>query len=596
MILQALTAYYRRLTEEGGIAPSGYQQRPIPFIIILNKQGYFVSLVNTTTSDDKKGRVCLIPREVVRPGTKAWQKANLLWDNPAYVLGYSDDNPEDATKKKGTFISKIRDYFPEPIGEEGIQAVLSFLEREDFSSLQDHPDWKAVRESMGNITFQLENEGLICQRQTVIDAITQRENTRKGEKGTCLVSGELDFPVLTTHGKIKGVKNAQPSGGSLVSFNLSAFKSYGKNQCANAPVGTKAEFAYVTALNTLLAQNGQRIQIGDATTVFWAEKENKFEHIFANIFGAQPKDNSEKDYISDYKQLLSMFRSPESGVRVDLDPDTKFYVLGLAPNAARIAVRFWYEGTVGDIADNIYQHFDDLEITKMTKEWHSIGLTWLLRSTALQEKDGNIAPHLAGDTMKAILTGTPYPKTLLSSVITRIRAEQSRKDNGKSVQNVTYTRAALIKAILVRETRYYKRNEKEVEVSLDTTNTNPGYLLGRLFAVLEKAQENANPGVNATIRDRFYGAASSTPVTVFPLLLKLKNHHIAKLENKGQAINLEKQIGEIVNKLGSQDGFPAHLSLQDQGRFAVGYYHQRQDFFTKKENKTENIERSENNG
>jgi CRISPR-associated protein Csd1 len=216
-------------------------------------------------------------------------------------------------------------------------------------------------------------------------------------------------------------------------------------------------------------------------------------------------------------------------------------------------------------------------MVKGPTEWRKITLKSLLRSTAFDEKEDRIAPNLAADTMKSILTGTPYPQTLLASVISRIKAEQSRKDSkGKSVQNVNYTRAALIKAILARETRHYKRNEKEVGMSLDTTNTNPGYLLGRLFAVLEKVQAESSGGwgkINTTIRDRFYGAASSTPVTSFPHLMKLKNHHLAKLEkNKGY---YERLVGEIMDKLDVEKGFPTHLGLQDQGRFAIGYYHQR---------------------
>lgn len=592
MILQALTAYHKRLLQESRAAQPGFQEKPIPFIIVLDRQGHFRGLTNTTSRDVRKGIPRTVPREVVRAGTKAWQKANLLWDNTAYVLGYSEGNQEDTARKRKTFINTIKDYFPAPVADDGVRAVLTFLERGDFSDLFKHPDWKAISESAGNITFQLEGEGLVCQRQTVVDAILQRESTNKGEKTQCLVSGQLDFPKLTTHGKIKGVKNAQTSGASLVSFNLHAFESYGKEQGANAPVGAKAEFAYVTAANIMLANLRQRIQAGDATTVFWAEKKHDFEGVFADIFGAGPAKGEPEQ---DYKQMLALFRSPERGARPELDPKTKFYVLGLAPNASRISVRFWYAGTVGSIAANIGQHFDDLDMVKGPKEWRTIALPWLLRATALRAEDKNIAPNLAGDTMKAILTGTPYPRTLLVSVINRTRAEQSKKDsNGKSIPNVTYTRAALIKAILARDTRYYRRNEKEVGMSLDTSNTSPGYLLGRLFAVLERAQESASPGINATIRDRFYGAASSTPVAVFPHLMKLKNYHIAKLENKGQAVNLEKQIGEIIGKLAADDAFPSHLALPEQGRFAVGYYHQRQDFFTKKDDNSGKSRRENN--
>jgi CRISPR-associated protein Csd1 len=250
-------------------------------------------------------------------------------------------------------------------------------------------------------------------------------------------------------------------------------------------------------------------------------------------------------------------------------------VLGLAPNAARIAVRFWHAGTVGETARQIKRHFDDCSVVHGPNQPEYLSLFRLLVSTATQGKGENIAPNLGGDFMKAILAGTPYPLNLLAAAIRRCRAERE----------ISYPRAALIKGILAREARYYQKTEKEVGMGLNPSNTNVGYRLGRLFAVLEKTQEEANPGINATIRDRFYGAASSTPVTAFPHLMKLKNHHLAKLENRGRAVNLEKAIGEIV--CGIED-FPAHLSLHDQGRFAVGYYHQRQDFFKKHEPTNEN--------
>jgi CRISPR-associated protein Csd1 len=264
-----------------------------------------------------------------------------------------------------------------------------------------------------------------------------------------------------------------------------------------------------------------------------------------------------------------MFRSPETGAKPELNPNTRFFVLGLSPNSARIAVRFWYADSVREIAENLYQHFDDIEIVRPLSQPKHLSLFRLLVSTAVQGKSENIQPNLAGDIMKAILAGIPYPETLLFSLIRRIKAERE----------VTYPRASLIKAVLVRKTRY-KNEKEEVGMSLDTNNANAGYRMGRLFAVLEKIQEEANPGINATIRDRFYGSASSVPVTVFPHLMKLKNYHIAKLENRGRAVNFEKQIGGIINDI---KDFPSHLSLDDQGRFAVGYYHQRQDFFRKKE-------------
>jgi CRISPR-associated protein Csd1 len=342
------------------------------------------------------------------------------------------------------------------------------------------------------------------------------------------------------------------------------FDSYGKVQSYNAPTSPKAAFAYTTGLNEMLAKNSrQRLNVGDASTVFWAERKHEIESVFADLFGEPPKGETAQDY----KQVVATFRAPETGAPPQLDPKTRFYVLGLAPNAARIAVRFWFAGTVGEVAGNVAQHFEDLEMIRAPKQPKHLSLFRLMVATAAQGKAENIPANLAGELMKTILSGTPYPKALLGAAIRRCRAERK----------ITYPRAALIKAMLSREARYYRKTEKEVAMSLDTTNINVGYRLGRLFATLEKIQEEASPGINATIRDRFYGSASATPVSAFPHLMKLKNHHLAKLENRGRVVNFERTIGEIMEGL---EDFTAHLSLPDQGRFAVGYYHQRQAFFT----------------
>jgi len=304
--------------------------------------------------------------------------------------------------------------------------------------------------------------------------------------------------------------------------------------------------------------------VGDASTVFWAEKPGHLlETLAVDIFGEPLKDDPDRNV----RAVESLFKSPQTGVFATDGDTTRFYVLGLAPNAARIAVRFWHTGTVDELARRFRRYFDDLEIVRPGFEKPYLSLFRLLVSVASLGKAENIPPNLAGDVMRAILAGTPYPATLFQGALRRIRAECG---------DVSRPRAALLKACL---NRMNFTNEKEITVSLDETNPNPGHRLRRLFAVLEKIQEEAQPGINATIRDGYYGAASSTPVTVFGTLVKLSKHHLAKLENRGRAVNLEKLVGAIVDGL---NDFPAHLPLADQGRFAIGYYHQRQAFFTTK--------------
>lgn len=569
MILQALTKYYERIPNA---AEEGFQKQDISFIIILNRNGDFVGLQDIREGDGKKkrGQPRLVPKAVKRTVNPS---ANLLWDNPAYVLGRpKPDRKKDieslierAKEQQALFLKHIKNTFSDNPVDEGVAAVIRFLETKNYEKVFAHPLWKDIEESGANITFQIEGyTKLICQCEAVKKAISASSNTDSSDSQICLITGTKDIPARL-HTAIKGVWGTQPSGANIVSFNLQAFKSFGKDQGYNAPIGMKAEFSYTTALNTMLAKGSrQRIQVGDASTVFWAEKKHEFEDWFADMFGEPAKGDSDQDNAA----IKALFKSPETGAAPVLDNNIKFYVLGLAPNASRIAIRFWYAGTVAEVEENMRQHFKDIGIDHAPHKPEYLSLFRLLVSTALQGNSDNVQPNLAGDFMRAILAGTPYPNTLLSSAIRRIRAERE----------VTYPRVSLIKAVLVRKARYGNKKE-EFGMSLDTTNVNPGYLLGRLFAVLERAQEAANPGINATIRDRFYGAASSTPVAVFAHLMKLKNHHIAKLDNKGQAVNLEKQIGEIMSGL---TDFPSHLNLDDQGRFAVGYYHQRQDFFTKK--------------
>jgi CRISPR-associated protein Csd1 len=576
MILQELARYYERKANDAdtALAPEGFEEKEIPFVIVIDKEGKLVQVEDTRSGDGKKKRArsFRVPQGVKKTSGVA---ANLLWDTAEYVLGIdTKGKPERVVSQHAAFLKRLPEL---PADDEGAHAVRLFLANIPLAQLEQSSLWEEIRATNPNLTFQLVSDTeLVCQRASVVTALRASaangtDEASSAARGICLISGQ-NAKIVRLHTAIKGVWGAQTSGANIVSFNLRAFESYGKEekQGENAPVSKRSMDAYTKALNHMLEKDStQRIQVGDASTVFWASANSFLEDSFASYFSEAPKDDPDKGT----RAVKSLYESIQQGSLNVNDEKTQFFVLGLAPNAARISIRFWLTGTVQKFSERIVEHFDDIAINHAPYEPPYPSLFRLLASTALQGKAENIPPNLGGDTMRAILSGLPYPETLLLSALRRTRAERE----------VSYPRAALIKACINRKTRRDNPDsEEELQVSLDFANTNVGYRLGRLFAVLEKVQEEASPGLNATIRDRFYGAASSTPVTVFSNLLKLSKHHLAKIENRGRAVNLEKLIGEIVDALDGDEGFTSHLSIDDQGRFAIGYYHQKQAFYAKK--------------
>lgn len=579
MILQSLFDYYQRQKKD--LPPFGYELNDrIPFTIVIDEKGNFVDWEDNRLGDEKKkrSRPFFVPQSQKRPGTKGWQIAFLLWDHVGYVLGHDSEDPELAIKQHQSFQRRLEQVFPNPVSDVGVFAVKEFLRCDDFKRFYQHPAWQEIKNKPFNVTFRLQGDScLICQREAVQEAITMMESPNKGGHGRCLVTGKIGS-ISRLHAAVKGIRGAQTVGADIVAFNFGSVCSYGKtfhDRGMNSPVSEYAMFAYTTALNYLLrADSRQKLRVGEDSFVFWAEKSDPAEELFADWLQPDPDDPARG-----VEAVKALYEAPKTGARPLDEDETRFFVLGLAPNNARLAVRLWNVSTVRELAAHIRQHFDDLTIVRSSRESEYLPLWRLLKATAAQGESKNIPPPLASETLRAIIAGTPYPQTLLVATLQRIRAEQSKRDqNGRIVPNVTYERAALIKAILVRNTRFHHSNQQEVNVSLDLKNPNIGYRLGRLFAVLERVQALASGDLNATIRDRFYGAASATPVTAFPYLLKLKNHHLKKLK-AGQTIWLENLIGQVFETITQ---FPAHLNLDDQGRFAIGYYHQRHDFFTKK--------------
>ena len=562
MILQALKEYYDRKAEDpdSGIAPLGWERKEIPYLIVLNEDGSLVRVEDTQELVNKKKRAktFLVPQSVKRSSGVA---ANLLWDNVEYATGVVCKGKADrVAAQHAAFIERLS----ELSGCPSVEPVKDFLSKSDFrEQLAKWQEWNEAVEGCAFIAFKILGEmfpvfNASDVKECVDGAIKPKSENEAGF--VCLVSGKRDL-VAKLHPAVKGVQGTNTTGGNIVSFNFPAACSFGKAQGANAPIGEKAAFKYATALNSLLGKDSrQKIQVGDATAVFWSEQSSVLEDDFLDLFGEAAKDNPDKG-VDAIERLLS---SVKTGAFSHAEGETRFFVLGLAPNSARISVRFWHVGTVAEMEGRFADWFEDLRIAHGAKDKEHLSLWRLLVSTATQGKTENINPNLSGGVMRSILSGSPLPDTLLNAVLVRIKAERE----------ISYPRAKLLKAYLNR-----KSKERKITVSLNKENADAAYCLGRLFATLEKIQEEANPGINATIRDKFYASASSAPNTVFGNLMRLKNHHLAKLP-QGRTTYFEKLLGEVISKFAS---FPAHLSLDEQGMFAIGYYHQRQDFFTKKE-------------
>lgn len=567
MILQALKEYYDRKAEDpdSGIAPLGWERKEIPFLIVLNKDGSLVRVEDTQelVNKKKRARIFLVPQSVKRSSGVA---ANLLWDNVEYATGVVCKGKADrVAAQHAAFVERLSELSDCP----SVEPVRAFLSKLDFrEQLAKCPEWNEAVEGCAFVAFKLLGVSYpIFNAPDVkeyIDGAAQPKSMESSQT-VCLVSGKRDV-VAILHPAVKGVQGTNTTGGNIVSFNFPAACSFGKAQGGNAPIGEEAAFKYATALNSLLEKDSrQKISVGDATVVFWSEQSSVLEDEFIDLFGEPAKDNPDKG-VAAVERLLS---SVKNGAFSHEEDKTRFYVLGLAPNSARISVRFWHVGTVAEMEGRFADWFEDLRIVHGSNDKEHLSLWRLLVSTATQGKTENINPNLSGSVMRSILSSSPLPDTLLNAVLVRIKAERE----------ISYPRAKLLKAYLNR-----KSKERKLNVSLDKENKDVAYCLGRLFATLEKIQEEANPGINATIRDKFYASASSAPNTVFGNLMRLKNHHLAKL-SQGRAVYFEKLLGEVISKFAS---FPAHLSLDEQGMFAIGYYHQRQDFFTKNE-KNDNV-------
>lgn len=576
MILQALVNYYEILRKNKKTADQGWCQAKVSFALNLDAEGRLKGVITLKQEEERGKKKVWVPSARMVPQMVARSSgvsANFLCDNSKYILGIDAGGTGkriqecfEAAKKRHLEILTSAD-------SELAKAVKAFFLTWNPENAREHPKLQEIWEEItdgSNLIFTV-NEKEAQEDEAICKAWQMAlEKTEEGQKGICLVTGEKT-EIARIHSTIKGVQGAQSSGAALVSFNAPAFESYGKEQSYNAPVGKYAAFAYTTALNYLLAQKDYVFQFGDTTVVFWAANgEEAYQEFFGWSIEPQ-KDNQET--IRNVFAKLKMQRSIEIG-DVVLDPKQKFYILGLSPNAARLSVRFFYEDNFGKILENIQKHYSRLEMVKPSwEERNYLGVGAMLYETANQKsKDKKPIPSLPGMMLGAILTDSRYPESLYSNIIIRIRADQGKN-------KITWGRAAIIKAYLIQN-HHLEKEEEFVGLNEETNDT--AYVLGRIFAVLEAVQEEANPGINATIKDRYFNSACATPESVFSILMKLKNSHIRKLERQkeGKKIYFENLLTELIGKI---DEIPKRLTLEEQGHFILGYYHQVQKRYEKKE-------------
>lgn len=579
MILQALTRYYEDLLSRGEIAAPGWASAKISFALCLNQNGELTQIVPTMEEVAKGKKAVMQPQLMVLPAAVKRTvsiASNFLWDNSAYLLGIDQKGKPERSRECFAAAAKLHHTVLDGIDSPNARAILAFFDTWEPERAAEHPALIRQLDDVtagGNLVFRV--DGRKVEEDAAIREAWQRyrDGGESGVKMQCLVTGKED-EIAAVHPSVKGVRDAQSSGAALVSFNAPAFCSYGREQNYNAPVGKYAAFAYTAALNHLLADSDHVQHIGDTTVVCWAEgADDAYPGFFSAVIGGGTYGGlSDNDLRAALKRLANGLPCDDLGV----DPNRPFYILGLAPNAARLSVRFFLRDSFGKLMENVNAHYERMEIVRPAYEKFNYLPLWsLLRETVnLNSRDKAPSPAMAGATARAIFSGARYPASLLEAVMLRIRAER----------DITWGKAAIIKA-------YYLKNPHEdcpkevLTVSLNEASTNPAYTLGRLFSVYEAVQQAANPGINTTIKDKYFNSAAAMPASIFPVLNNLCQKHLRKLDAR-QHVYYDKQIMKLKGVL--NENYPARMTLAQQGSFDLGYYHQTQKRYTKKEEK-ENV-------
>ncbi len=585
MILQALTQYYEDLLRLGKITRPGWSKQKISYSLLLSEEGQLLQLLHLQETVERGNKTVLAPREMWVPSPvkrSSGIRPNFLCDTSSYLLGVDGKGRADRSIDCFAASKALHLQLLKEVDSPVARAIVRFFEHWDPSQAASHPalqeDWEELLKG-GNLTFSLDKL-FAAQDPAIADAWTRHyeDSSADAEPIRCLVTGQTGT-LARLHPSIKGVAGAQSSGASLVSFNAPAFCSFEHEQGANAPVSDYAAFAYTTALNTLLADRNRVSRVGDTTILCWAAGgESAYQDCFLmSIFNDSYTEN---DILNTLHHLSKGESSQWDDTR--LSPDTRFYVLGLAPNAARLSVRFFWQNSFGALARNLERHYQRLEIIRPSfDKFPTLPIWRLVLETVRKAPPGGRTPEphprLAGDLLLAVLNDTLYPATLLNGVELRIRAERS----------VSRGQAAILKAYYTKYLEQFQPDspmKEALTVELNEQTNYLPYLLGRLFAVLEGLQQSANPGINTTIKDRYFNSASATPAIVFPQLINLAQKHLNKLDG-GLAVYYDKQITELSSRI--TQTLPTRMSLAEQSAFQLGYYHETQRRYTAKAKKEE---------
>ena len=585
MILQALTQYYEDLLRLGKINRPGWSKQKVSYSLLLSEEGELLQLLHLQQEVQRGNKTVLGPQEMWVPSPvkrSSGIRPNFLCDTSSYLLGVDGKGKADRSIDCFAASKALHLQLLKEVDSPVARAIVRFFEHWDPSQAASHPvlqeDWEELLKG-GNLTFSLDKL-FAAQDPAIADAWTRHyeDSSADAEPIRCLVTGQTGT-LARLHPSIKGVAGAQSSGASLVSFNAPAFCSFEHEQGANAPVSDYAAFAYTTALNTLLADRNRVSRVGDTTILCWAAGgESAYQDCFLmSIFNDSYTEND----------ILNTLHHLSKGESIQWDytrlsPDTRFYVLGLAPNAARLSVRFFWQNSFGALARNLERHYQRLEIIRPSfDKFPTLSIWRLVLETVRKAPPGGRTPEphprLAGDLLLAVLNDTLYPATLLNGVELRIRAERS----------VSRGQAAILKAYYTKYLEQFQPDspmKEALTVELNEQTNYLPYVLGRLFAVMEGLQQSANPGINTTIKDRYFNSASATPAIVFPQLINLAQKHLNKLDG-GLAVYYDKQITELSSRI--TQTLPTRMSLAEQSAFQLGYYHETQRRYTAKTNKEE---------